>query len=245
LRTALIVASKEQIIKNKTMPYSKELNTLFIHIPKCAGKSFEVAIGVISKSESQNYKWRSFINRASKFILGKTRDKNSLPRLWGTFDISIALQHLTYTEIELLGLLSQKTINDSIKVAIVRNSYDRAVSSYLHMGGDLSFKDFVKSYYDSEGRDHNDLAHKRTQLDYLRNKKGEIIVDNILRFEHLNDDFELFKEKYSLIADAMPHIGQQRDKKRYQDFYCEESYETVTRVFKEDIEYFNFKMAKV
>ncbi|MBU2927583.1 sulfotransferase family 2 domain-containing protein [Winogradskyella psychrotolerans] len=224
------------------MPYSKKLNTLFVHIPKCAGKSFEVAVGMISKSESQKYKWRSFFNRASKYMLTQTRDKNSLSRLWGTFDISIALQHLTYTEIELLGLLGQNTMENAIKVAIVRNSYDRAVSSYLHMGGDLSFKDFVKTYYTTEGRDHNDLAHKRTQLDYLRNKKGEIVVDNILRFENLNEDFKRFKDKYNLKVDEMPHIGKQRDKKKYQEFYCDESFAIVSEVFKEDIEYFNFKM---
>ena len=173
-------------------------------------------------------------------MLTKTKDVKAKDRLWGTFDISLALQHATFCELELLGLIHKEKLDNSIKVAIVRNSFDRAVSSYLHMGKGETFLEFVKTYFYSENRDHNDLAHKRTQLDFIRNKKGDIILDYIIRFEYLEKDYEAFKLKYKIDAAKMPHIGKQRIKKNYKEYYCEESLKVVSDIFKEDIEYFNF-----
>lgn len=225
------------------MPYSKKHNVLFLHIPKCAGKSFEVALNIATKEEVSKYKWRSFVNRTSKFMLVKTSDKNAIKRLWGMYDISLAAQHLTYAEIELLNLLESGELEKSIKVAIIRNPYDRAVSSYNHMKGRYGFDnflDFAKKYYKSNSRRHNDLAHKRTQIDFLRDKRGNVIVDNLIRFENLNNDFELFKEKYSINCESLPFIGKQTRKKTYKDYYCKESKNLISEYFKEDIEIFNY-----
>ena len=155
------------------MPYSKLNNILFIHIPKCAGKSFEVALNLTTKEEAFKYTWRSFLNKVSKYFLILTRDKKSKLRLWGVLDISLTSQHLTYAEIELLDLLDRTILDESIKVAIVRNPYDRAVSSYNHMNQNHKYKnflDFAKNYYLETSKRHNDLAHKRSQIDFLRTK---------------------------------------------------------------------------
>jgi hypothetical protein len=217
------------------MPYSIKHNVIFIHIPKCAGKSFEVAVGIASKEEVSQYKWRSKINRLGKLILKKSYDSKALPRLWGVHDLTLALQHLTYTEIELLNLMSSELLSNALKVAIVRNPYDRAVSSFLHMGKDYdSFLDFLQRYYTSPNRDHNALAHKRLQVDYLRDKKGDIVVDNIIKFESLNEDFENFKLKYGINCDDMPHIGKQRKEKSFLDYYDEETKKRVSELFYSD-----------
>lgn len=217
------------------MPYSRKHNVLFIHIPKCAGKSFEVALGIANEKEVTRYKWRSNSNRLAKFLLGKTKDKKALSRLWGTHDLSLALQHVTYAEIELLNLLPNDTLKNSIKVAIVRNPYDRAVSSYHHMGKAYSsFPEFLKSYYDSKNRDHNALAHKRPQIDFLRDKKGNLVVDNIIRFESLNNEFEFFKSKHGIVSGSIPHIGKQRENMAYKKYYCQESKALAEELFLED-----------
>lgn len=224
------------------MPYLNNKNLLFIHIPKCAGKSFEVATGIISESESKHYKWRSFINRFSKFMLILTRDKKSLPRLWGTYDTTLALQHLTFNEIQMLSLLDKHKLNNSIKVAIVRNTYDRVVSSFHHMRlNNETFENFVERYYSSDNLDHNDLAHKRTQLSYLTDFKGNIVVDNIIRFEFLKSDFNNFINKYKIESNYLPHLGKQRNNVSYKEFYNEKTLNLVNKIFKDDIEYFKFK----
>lgn len=221
------------------MPYSKEKNILFIHIPKCAGKSFEVAIDIATSKEVKNYKWRSHFNRFGKLILKKTKDKKALDRLWGINDYTFALQHLTYTEIELLNLLDKKTLDNAIKVAIVRNPYERALSSFFHMGENYdNFKDFLNKHYNSPNRDHNALAHKRQQIDYLRDKKGDIAVDNILRLEHLNEDFERFKNKYKINSNKIPHIGKQKDDNVIEKYYDSESKKLVKILFKDDFDFF-------
>lgn len=223
------------------MPYSNKSNILFIHIPKCAGKSFEVALGISSQKEVEKYTWRTFPNKVSKYFLKLTSDHKAFPRLWGVGDVSLTLQHLTYAEIELLQLIDKKIIDSSIKVAIVRNPFDRCVSSYKHMGGEnQSFKDFLMTYYSSPNRNHNDLAHKRPQIDYLRDKSGKIVIDNIIYFENLNNEFLQFKNKYNIKALDLPHIGKQKRKLSYQKYYCDESKEIVETLFKEDIDQFNY-----
>lgn len=219
------------------MPYSSKHNLIFIHIPKCAGKSFEVALDIATKQEVSQYKWRSNINRLGKLILKKTYDRKALTRLWGVHDITLALQHLTYAEIELLNLLDATILQKAIKVAIVRNPYDRAVSSYLHMGENyVDFLDFLKQYYMASNRDHNALAHKRSQVDFLRDKKGIFAMDYVIRFENLHEDFEDFKVKFGIHSDKLPHIGKQKNKKDYMDYYNEETKKIVDELFKEDFE---------
>jgi hypothetical protein len=218
------------------MPYSKKHNVLFIHIPKCAGKSFEVAMGMATKEEVSGYKWRSTLNRLGKLILKTTKDNKALPRLWGVHDMTFALQHLTYSEIELLNLLDNKILKDSIKVAIVRNPFDRAVSSYHHMGKSYkNFLDFLTHYYTAPDRDHNTLAHKRPQIDYLRDKKGNMVIDYILRFENLEEDFEDFKLKYGISSSKIPHIGKQKSA-NYLTYYDEKSKKIVEELFQDDFQ---------
>lgn len=224
------------------MPYSAKHNVLFIHIPKCAGKSFEVAMGIVSKDEVTKYKWRSNFNRFGKYILKNSKDVKALPRVWGVHDMTLALQHLTYAEIELLDLLDREILKNTINVAIVRNPYDRAVSSFHHMGGGYkNFLDFLENYFASPNRDHNALAHKRPQIDFLRNKKGEIVVNEFIKFENLNDDFEAFKLKYGIHALEIPHLGKQSREKSFKDYYCQESINIVESIFKDDIDFFDYK----
>lgn len=224
------------------MPYSKEHNVLFIHIPKCAGKSFEVALGITTKEEVTKYRWRSTINRFGKLILKQSYDKEALPRLWGVHDLTLALQHVTYAEIELLQLLDPEILKNSIKVAIVRNPYDRAVSSYHHMGSKYDgFLDFLQNYYRSASRDHNDLAHKRPQIDFLRNKKGETVVDNIIHFENLIDDYKEFKAKTKIDTGEIPHLGKQLRQREFNDYYDKFSVKLVNEIFEEDFKTFGYE----
>ncbi len=223
------------------MPYSEKNNLLFIHIPKCAGKSFEVAMGIATEQEVKKYKWRSTVNLLGKAILKVTRDKKAMPRLWGMGDISLTLQHVTYTEIELLNLLPQTKLDSAIKVAVVRNPYDRAVSTYKHMGeGYADFKDFVSNYYNSPSKRHNELAFKRTQLDYLRDSKGRVVVDNIIRLENFQADFDAFTAQHGLSHKPLQHIGKQKGKSSYRDYFCTETKRMVENLFGEDIQYFNY-----
>ena len=224
------------------MPYSKKHNTLFIHIPKTGGKSFEVAMGIASEKEVIKYKWRSFFNRASKFGLNLTRDHKSLERLWGVHDISLALQHLTYAEIELLNLLQENILKNSIKVTIVRNPFDRVVSSFKHSGSSyINFLDFIEKYYYGDNKNHGILSHKRPQIDFIRDKKGTIVVDNLIRFENIGEDFKFFTKQFKIKSNSLGHIGKSKNNVSYKTYYCEKSYEIVLKLFKEDINYFGYK----
>jgi hypothetical protein len=129
------------------------------------------------------------------------------------------------------------------KFCVVRNPYDRAVSSFNHIYKNKynTFLDFVKNFYYEPHIRHNDLAHKRAQIDFLRDKKGNLVVDNIIKFENLNSDFDLFKLKYNIECKDIPHIGKQTRTKKYNEIYCNESKRLISEYFKEDIEIFNYK----
>lgn len=224
------------------MPYSKQNELLFIHIPKNAGKSMEVALGLTTPSESQHYAWRNPLNRLAKALQKATRDSKAKPRLWGIDDATIALQHLTYTEIELLEYLSKSELKKSTKVAVVRNPWDRVISSYRHMG--KAYEDlasFIQHWYDEPSKSHNELAHKRSQMDFIVDKRGKVVIDHLLRFENLGQDFSQLVEALGLNAQKLGHIGNQNPQKTpYHEHYNPQTKQMVAERFAEEIEYFQY-----
>lgn len=226
------------------MPFSIKHNLLFIHIPKCAGRSINITIGTTSQKEQESYKWRSFLNRAAKFILYISRDKKSMPRLWGIHDMSFNLSHLTYQEIQLLNLMSTKKLEDIVKFTVVRNPYDRVVSSYKYLKqtgriNSKTLKEFIEDYYVSDDLNHNDRAHKRMQLDYLKDVNGNIVINEILRFENLAEDFNAFIRKYKIDTTPLSHFGKS-NRKNYRNYYDAETQIIVSDFFREDINYFGY-----
>ena len=93
------------------MPYYKEINTLFIHIPKTGGTSLE-----------------EYLKRKYTQTLFSTYKINNLLfekyKMYGVF-----LQHLMYKEIYQYKEIVDIDFNENLKIiTIVRNPYDRIVS---------------------------------------------------------------------------------------------------------------------
>src|SRR5579863_10557438 len=106
------------------MPYIKDANILFIHIPKTAGTSIEK---YFSKKYSIRFDTKSLFGFLEKNVI--------IPE---QFDRTISLQHQTYTTIVKFKKELGIDINDSTKIiTIVRNPYTRLVS-------DLFFNKLIK-----------------------------------------------------------------------------------------------------
>ncbi|KXX72544.1 sulfotransferase family 2 domain-containing protein [Flammeovirga sp. SJP92] len=228
------------------MPVAQNNKVLFIHIPKNAGKSIEVALGITTSQEAIKYTWRKTLNRIAVFLLRLTKDKKSHDRIWGIIDYTFTAQHLTLQEILNSQLINPYEKDNFITIAVVRNPYDRAVSSYNHFCSQnteqISFLDFLNTFFVYQKNDrHNVIAHKRTQSEFLRDTYGNIKIKYLLRFENLNEDFKSFADDLNLNQKSLDKIGaKKRNHNNYRKYYCDESKKIIEEYFKDDLENFSY-----
>ena len=114
------------------MPFSLEHKCLFVHIPRTGGSSFRKALGVKEPTEDTPAQ-----DLNGDFTLQPLTEKD-LP----TF---VQLHHLCMKHIQMLGVLDHSLIAESLKVAFVRNPWDKVLSAYSHyyQRHSLDFEDFI------------------------------------------------------------------------------------------------------
>lgn len=211
------------------MPYffdkNKDINILFIHIPKTGGSSvenyFSKKFGIPLNNNSlydflSNYKGTPFLNKVS-------------------------LQHQYLSNI----MMSKRIVNDNLKIiAIVRNPYHRCVSDlfYLKLINKNSTKEEVfeklRSYFFFKTFDN----HQAPQYLYVCEKDD--IPNNliILRNESLDEDMKkLGYTDFNLRNNVNP-VG---NKINYMEYLNDNSIRCLNRVYEKDFKYFNYEMIKV
>ena len=114
------------------MPFSLQHKCLFIHIPRNGGVSFRVALGISKPTDSTP---ASELN--GDFDLEPLNENDLL--------MNIPLHHLCMKHIQMLGVLDHSLIAESLKVAFVRNPWDKVLSAYSHYyhRHSLDFEDFI------------------------------------------------------------------------------------------------------
>ena len=104
----------------------------------------------------------------------------------------------------------------------------------------ISFKDWVACTY-GENKDPYYYYRPKTfvpQVDWLKNDEGIIDLDKIIRFENLQEDFNLVANELG-ISDELPHINK-TSKTNYRDFYDESTKRIIADWFHEDIKVFGY-----
>ncbi|MCC9640873.1 sulfotransferase family protein [Rhodopirellula sp. JC740] len=224
------------------MTIDRGRNLLFVHIPKNAGKAVEVALGMITEREASGYRFRSIGNRFATYIQRASSDALVAKRLFGTLDYTVTAQHLTLQEMLLLGLVEESKLPKLFSAAVVRNPWDRAISTYAHLNGRLGTSDdFVRFWKDASmlsGPDHNIRAHLRPQISFLRDCEGRIAVRKILRFESLSVDFERMLKPYARAELSV--IGRRNCKINHRDYLSRDAKKLVEKIFEADIEHFKY-----
>lgn len=119
--------------------------------------------------------------------------------------------------------------------AIVRNPWDRIVSSYFFKKKkeqiSCSFEDWLYSYSDNNS---NWFSFKTPQVEWLRKPPTWI-----LRFENLHADFKQLQE-YTKCSLPLPHKNS-TEHYEYKTYYTSETKKYVEDLFKEDIHTFKYK----
>ncbi|MEP2652774.1 MAG: sulfotransferase family 2 domain-containing protein [Paraglaciecola sp.] len=232
------------------MPIAEKYNVLFIHIPKNAGKTVEIMLG-IHGSYKGSPNARSRFNALMKFLLTKSMNKLALCQLIGVIDKSFASQHLTLQEIELNNFIKAETLNSLIKLAIVRDPFDRAFSLFNHWVKNVDvdcveeeFYRFLNSIDERRmSEKHSVACHFRNQIDFLRNTKGEYDSVSICRLENLEKDLLDFCDRHGVevnVASTLKATVFESDSKTKRKAMSSRNGELVFNLFMEDYKHFNY-----
>ena len=128
---------------------------------------------------------------------------------------------------------------DYTSFTIVRDPFTRVFSQYewytkkrQKIKG-YTFEEFVLQY-DTLGEKHPNMkSYLKPQYDFISNN-GKVVVDEILRFEKINDDWEVFTRKYGL-EEKLPHTHKNPYKGEYSyDLYTPKMVDKMNKVFKKD-----------
>ena len=76
------------------------------------------------------------------------------------------------------------------------------------------------------------------QLDYISDD-GSIIVDHILRFENLSQEFDHFARTINFEG-KLSHSNKSRPRNHYRQYYNDITRHSIERRFRRDLEYFQY-----
>jgi hypothetical protein len=156
----------------------------------------------------------------------------------------------------------EELLDTYTSLAITRNPYDRAYSCWNFLKviedieGRFGIKNFTEYVYALESRTayYEEQNEELTQheLTYPQYKfitiKGRILVDHLLRFENLDEDWKTFTTEYNktaqfklkptlIISNSMEYA--ERD---WTKIYTPEMYSIINEFYKKDFELFNYEM---
>lgn len=217
------------------MPISHNKKIIFIHIPKTAGQSMEIALGLDKKNELYGFEdgdGNRFSNEAGIRISGLERKKRKI----------ICLQHLGAVEIK--KKYKREIWDNYFKFAFVRNPWDRVVSEYHYISQQR--KDLRELLGLSLGDSFIDYVNKinvskkiETQLSYISDENKNIIVDFAGKFENLDKDFQKVCQKINF-SGSLKKVNASGHK-HYQEYYTEAAKRMIGRLYGDDIKAFGYE----
>jgi hypothetical protein len=226
------------------MPLFSEPRVLFIHIPKNAGRSIERTM--MDTGGDPDWGRPNLLNRMARALTVASRSDHAFSHLVGTQDIVVAAQHLTYAEIELLGLASGE-LGAIPSFCVCRNPYDRAISSVTHffgaVGGPADFERVLDAWLDQPLTDHNMRAHRRPQYEFILDSRGRPTMQHVLRYERLAEDFKGFAAAIGRAGLELPWAGRSERSRDCADYYTPYARRRVAEAFGEDLDYFRYGFA--
>ena len=190
------------------MPFLKEKNLIFIHIPKNAGKFIEdrYLMSDFPNSEA-NQGNRTIISNIARAFLKLDENSQIFAKTHGRrmFDIGLVAQHLTLIEMQLYGLVPRNLFELKV-LASVRSPYSRALSLYCNavnqnIWNQNDFEEFCKNWTKDFNLNykHIKLCQKRFQVDFLIDIDGNINQNiNLVHVENLVEELKVFERENNL-----------------------------------------------
>lgn len=206
------------------MLLSDKHNFIFIHIYKNAGTSITSALRPYACKM-----WHYYLHRIFK--------KGFNLEFFNPMPYPV---HITTPK--LIEMIGYNVFKSYYSFGVVRNPWDWNVSMYKYMLKNTKHfqHEWVKGF-----RDFDEYIRVRCngemfqQKNFLFSNDGEQLVDYILRFENLDDDFQHICRHLEIEA-KLPHLNIS-NKTPYREYYTDETRDAVSKTFKEDIELFGYE----
>lgn len=136
--------------------------------------------------------------------------------------------------------------NRRYSFTFVRNPWDKLVSQYHfrkerdRLQRDVDFSEWIRSIF-VDGDEKLMIRRSKfiNQLDWISDLSGEVLVDDIYRYESLHDDFDTLCLKVGKNA-VLPH-HKPSSHQHYSRYYDAETADIVATAFRRDIEYFDYR----
>lgn len=216
----------------------RQLNCLFVHIPKVAGQSMERVI-----LDAVGLSW----DRRGELLMRPNTDPGRGPP---------RLAHLTAGEYRSLAYVGEREWAAMYKFAFVRNPWDRLVSefNFRTFARATSFREFVLERFPTAadddyatGEDH--YRHVLPQSQFIHAENGRCLVDFVGRFERLEADFAIACRRVGLADHGLQHTNRarmaanapRRAHRHYTDYYDADTREFVAGYYAADIANFDYR----
>ncbi len=156
--------------------------------------------------------------------------------------------HLTAREI--ISKLGPQRWEEAYKFTFVRNPWDKVVSHYEYRRKKnktqiatrrINFSDWVKMTYgeDKNPYFYNNAKSFQSQVEWLKDKNGNIRLDFIGKFESISEDFDHIKLALGVNA-YLPHLNASR-RSDYRSYYDDTTRAIIQHWFQDDIDIFGYR----
>ena len=133
-------------------------------------------------------------------------------------------------------------IDSSYKFAVVRNPYDRVVSSYCYARKKKWYFGTFREFLMSSFKDFPPMlrGHTLPLTDNLCLDGEPPYLDIVVKFESFREGINKLYEKFDLPGPEIPHLNK-TEHEHYTTYYDDETKQIVAGKFAKDIEYFGYE----
>jgi chondroitin 4-sulfotransferase 11 len=194
-------------------------NLLWIRTPKCGSMSI---VALFERCRGEKI-------RLPKEALGVYTSKTN--RNFGIIDGG---------KVEQFKIKYPKFYDSSYSFAVIRNPFDRVVSSYTYLKYQSLFSGSFEKFVFMPFENMTGIVRWHSQPLQAKHLKCLTSIDKLVRFENLEKEIShLFKE-FLLVDIKLPHRNKSSHK-HYTEYYNDKIRQEVARKWKQDIEAFGYE----